>query len=79
MLNGCTVGPDFMKPEVVKASRWKRADTISDVAVPDEWWKLYRDADLNALVARALAGNQDIRAAQARVERQARRCADCAG
>jgi multidrug efflux system outer membrane protein len=68
MVSGCTVGPDFVKPEVEKASRWKRSDKVSDAAVPDEWWKLYRDADLNALVERALAGNQDIKAAQARVE-----------
>lgn len=68
ILGGCTVGPDFLKPEVVKASRWKRVDKVSDAAVPDEWWKLYRDSELNGLVERALAGNQDIKAAQARVE-----------
>lgn len=64
---GCTVGPEFVTPEVAKASRWKRSEAAADAAVPDEWWKLYRDGDLNALVERALAGNQDIKAAEARV------------
>jgi multidrug efflux system outer membrane protein len=68
IVGGCTVGPDFVKPEVVKASRWKRGDQVSKAAVPDEWWTLYRDAELNALIEKAFAGNQDIKAAQARVE-----------
>jgi len=68
IVGGCTVGPDFVKPEVVKASRWKRGDPVSKTAVPDEWWTLYRDAELNALIEKALAKNQDIKAAQARVE-----------
>jgi multidrug efflux system outer membrane protein len=33
-----------------------------------EWWRQYGDADLNQLIARALAGSPDLAAAQARFE-----------
>ena len=38
-------------------------------AVPGDWWKLYDDPKLNALITDALANNTDLRAAAARIER----------
>ena len=43
-----------------------------------EWWKAYRDPQLDALVAEALTGSPDVAAAQARV-RQARGQAEIVG
>ena len=36
--------------------------------MPEEWWRLYGDADLDRLIATANAANQTLRQAVARVE-----------
>ena len=46
-----------------------RNKAFSANAVPGDWWKLYDDPRLNALVADALARNTDLRAAAARIDR----------
>jgi multidrug efflux system outer membrane protein len=38
------------------------------VAIPEEWWRLYRDPDLDELIATANASNQTLRQAVARVD-----------
>ena len=56
---------------------WKVAEP-ADADARGEWWKLFADPALDALIAQALASNQDLRAAAARVE-QARAAAGFAG
>jgi len=68
LLVGCTVGPDFKLPEVNLGTRWKNKADISDLALPDAWWTLYRSQTLNRMVEQALANNQDLAGALARVE-----------
>jgi outer membrane protein, multidrug efflux system len=46
---------------------WKTAEP-ADALARGDWWKLFADPALNDLIARALANNQDLRAAAARVE-----------
>jgi multidrug efflux system outer membrane protein len=58
------------------ALAWKTAEPAEHLA-RGEWWKLYRDPALDELATRALAANQDLRAAAARVE-QARAAAGAA-
>jgi multidrug efflux system outer membrane protein len=70
------VGPDYQRPEVVAPVAWKET-TPSAVLPRGDWWKLYGDPALDDLVARALAANQDLAAAAARVE-QARAAAGIA-
>lgn len=79
------VGPDYVRPsapvptayrDAVDATAWKTAapaDTFSHGA----WWRLFNDPTLDDLENRALAANQDLRAAAARVE-QARAVAGLA-
>jgi multidrug efflux system outer membrane protein len=55
---------------------WKTAEPAEHFA-RGEWWKIFNDAALNDLEARALAANQDLHAAVARVE-QARAAAGIA-
>ena len=55
---------------------WKTAEP-ADSSARGEWWKRFGDPALDELVARALAENQDLRAAVARVE-QARAAAGLA-
>ncbi|HYC71749.1 MAG TPA: efflux transporter outer membrane subunit [Opitutaceae bacterium] len=70
------VGPDYRRPDVPAPVAWKAA--AGDGLPPaGTWWQLYDDATLDALVQRALAANQDLAAAAARVE-QARAAAGLA-
>jgi hypothetical protein len=84
-LAGCTVGPDRKTPpSPVKADSFASlAGADVDGAAPElkpvatspatmaAWWTVFRDPVLDSLVARAVAGNQDLRIAAARV-REAR-------
>jgi multidrug efflux system outer membrane protein len=65
---GCTLGPDFHHPGVTGGSRWKEGSVSSSARLPDEWWKLFGDGELNRLVNRALAANNDISSARARMD-----------
>ena len=68
LIPACTVGPDYERPFSKISSRWKERATVSDQPVPDQWWTLFKSSTLNGLVNRALANNQDLYAAFARVE-----------
>lgn len=71
---GCTVvGPDYRRPEQPLPERFvdvlpAGAPESGDAALPADWWTLYRDPQLDALVAATLARNADVRLAIARVE-----------
>lgn len=79
LASGCLVGPDFKRPAVEQPSHFKsQADDEAGPPVPAEWWKLYRDPELDRLIATAQASNQNIRLAVARVD-QARALARVAG
>ena len=75
-LGACTVGPDYQRPdlpvatEFKQAEGWKRA-TPADVLPRGEWWTLYGDPQLDALVERLNLSNQNLAAAEAQY-RQAR-------
>ena len=81
-LSACgTVGPDYHLPaqaQVKQASAQAgfmaaedphAADAISLAPVPDHWWQLYRDAQLDALVQQALQANTGLREARAHLQR----------
>ncbi|GAA4332299.1 efflux transporter outer membrane subunit [Pigmentiphaga soli] len=74
-LAGCAaVGPDYRgAPDVAQPAAFARAPATGVTAGPAAaaWWEALGDAQLNALVADALARSPDLRAARARL-RQAR-------
>lgn len=75
-LGACTLGPDYQRPAVPIASEFKQAEgwkiaAPSDVQQRGDWWTLYGDAELDALVARLNVSNQNLAAAEAQY-RQAR-------
>jgi multidrug efflux system outer membrane protein len=76
-----TIGPDYAPPNPVLPAQFRDAGPAIDHAerthTPGEWWRLFHDPALETLEERALAGNQDLRAAVARVE-QARAVAGIA-
>lgn len=66
-LAGCaTAGPDYARPELALPESFSAA--AETAAVPDAWWTLFGDDELDRLVGEALAANQDLAAAAARVE-----------
>jgi outer membrane protein TolC len=73
----CTVGPDFVDPEmrVPAAFAFLAPARPSKTGVDPvqaqrigSWWKTLHDAELNSLVERAVAANPDIDAALDRVQ-----------
>src|SRR5258706_364533 len=68
-LAGCAVGPDYKRPEVevpaaykgTTAADWKPAEP-RDAVPRGMWWKMYGDAELDALMARVDAANQTVAA-----------------
>lgn len=75
LLGGCTVGPNYRAPPVLSGKA--PAPAFSSGAerpfdrvapLPAQWWRLYDDAVLDGLVAKALARNTDLRAALANLE-----------
>lgn len=68
VLAACTVGPDFLKPDLTGSGDWKQTRATAGARLPDDWWKLYHDRELDRLVKRALDANNDLAAARARVE-----------
>jgi multidrug efflux system outer membrane protein len=71
MVAGCTVGPDYHRPEVpVPASfrgatpeAFQQLQSFGDL----EWWKVFQDEQLQALIRTALAQNYDLRVAATRI------------
>lgn len=75
LVAGCAVGPDYRRPETPLPAQYKAAvaqDSAWRVAQPrddaerGDWWRVYDDAQLGALVEQLNAANQDIAAAEAR-------------
>ena len=70
LLAGCTVGPDYRRPDVAVPGDFRgRAD---GPATPESlgdlpWWQIFQDEVLQSLVSTALAENYDVRIAAARV------------
>lgn len=74
-LAGCTVGPDYRKPPVLRGevaaptligSGEKPYDRTAPL--PPRWWRLYDDPVLDGLIEKALINNTDLRRALANLE-----------
>lgn len=79
LLSGCAhvpVGPDYAAASPLAAVQSASAgpflsgsDVAADTGLPPNWWQLYQDPRLDALVTRAFAHNTDLRQAVANLER----------
>jgi NodT family efflux transporter outer membrane factor (OMF) lipoprotein len=81
LLGGCTLGPDFLRPDPPKAEAYLPDTATSLVAggidggeaqrivqgldIPGQWWGVFQSPELNRLIETALQANPDIRAAAA--------------
>lgn len=80
-LVGCRVGPDFAPPAAPKVDRYTSTPATTTAAdghsqtfatgghVAADWWTLFGSSQLDALVIACFAGNQDLAAARASVQR----------
>ena len=78
---GCAVGPDFVRPEPPPVDRYthgaeptatipadgqaQRFEPGAEVAA--DWWRLFNSSKLDDMIKEALANNQTLQAAQARL------------
>ena len=75
-LSACAIGPDYQRPQLQTPAQFKQIEgwtqaKPSDVLERGNWWQLYGDAELNALVERLNISNQNLAASEAQY-RQAR-------
>jgi len=69
LAGGCTVlGPNYARPKVDAPGAWRVDYAAAAQVANTRWWEQFGDPALNRLIETALAENQDIRAAAARVD-----------
>src|SRR4051812_41328821 len=66
---GCTVGPNYTRPEVEQPASFRAQPTTQLTPLNQkEWWRLYHDEQLDQLVTMAIESNQNLQEAIARVD-----------
>jgi NodT family efflux transporter outer membrane factor (OMF) lipoprotein len=68
---GCSVGPDYIKPDAPVPSQFKelqgwREARPRDADIPSKWWELFADPVLSDLVQQVTVSNQNIALAESR-------------
>jgi NodT family efflux transporter outer membrane factor (OMF) lipoprotein len=73
-LTGCTVGPNYKRPQVALPAEFRNTPAAAAGTQPDasfadnKWQDVFSDATLNQIVTAALANNFDLRIAAVRAE-----------
>ena len=67
-LGACTIGPNYVKPDIKTPVAFKEAQNWKIAQPRDElprgkWWEIFGDQELNALVVQVEVSNQNIHAA----------------
>jgi NodT family efflux transporter outer membrane factor (OMF) lipoprotein len=83
LLTACAIGPNYTRPQVAipdrfseAGSEWRTAQP-GEFKVPERWWRVFNDADLDRLEAQLVIDNQTIKIAEAQY-RAARAAVDSA-
>lgn len=75
LMTACSpAGPDYREPKPVMPAQWSEASaaaTNGPAATLQQWWTLFKDPPLNALISRAIAASPDLKIAATRI-REAR-------
>jgi NodT family efflux transporter outer membrane factor (OMF) lipoprotein len=69
IISGCKVGPDYHQPQSAVPAAY-HASVVATNQPPQEiaqWWKIFHDRQLDALIEEATVANNDVRIAEARV------------
>lgn len=73
VLAGCTLGPDFQRPDSQAPQQWAALQGEAAPSQPQaeplelRWWESFHDARLSALIQRVADNNLDLRMASARL------------
>ncbi len=67
LLSGCTVGPNYRRPEVIMPADWRNAPEQRDSLGDLGWWDIFQDPALHELLSTAVVANRDVQVAVARV------------
>ena len=67
LLAGCTLGPDYKRPDLDLPPTWRAEPKNAADVVNTEWWKAFGDPHLDALIETALTANKDLRLATYRI------------
>lgn len=70
-LSGCqSIWPDYLRPKLDVPAQYVEPgqQSAAENLVANNWWTLYQDQELNALVDKALNNNKDIKLAVARID-----------
>jgi multidrug efflux system outer membrane protein len=65
---GCKLTPDYERPELDLPEAWRGESTPGEPIANLPWWEIYRDETLSELISTALAQNQNLAIAMARME-----------
>ena len=71
LLQACTVGPDYIRPDVATPVKFKEAPKGWKIAKPangpgrGDWWRIYNDPLLDQLLAQVAINNQNLKAYEA--------------
>ena len=76
LLNGCSVGPTYKRPDIALPTQWHESayskpvanDGSASVWPAADWWHGFGSAKLDELIAEAERSNDDLAAAIARVQ-----------
>lgn len=71
-LSGCTVGPNYHKPQVKAPADWRATQPpaesqITTASTDPQWWTLFHDPVLTKLENEVAASNLDLKAASLRL------------
>ncbi len=67
LLAGCTLGPDYRRPDVPVPQTWRSQAEGADSLAEFAGWDLFQDDTLRTLIREALEANKDLQLAAARV------------
>jgi NodT family efflux transporter outer membrane factor (OMF) lipoprotein len=93
LIAGCAVGPDFKEPAAPEVKTYTQSPPQTVVPnakevqqhfvlgqkISGDWWHLFHDKQLDDVLTQAIAGNQDIAAAQASLAESREVIAQAAG
>jgi len=71
LLQGCMVGPDYVKPETEMPDAWNNdlaKGLKNGQADIQKWWEVFNNPALDALIQRATENNHDLQKAVAKIE-----------
>lgn len=71
LTGGCMVGPDYKRPSLDMPNAYQEAAATDASFANLDWWELFADDKLDALIREALANNRDLGVAVARIEEAA--------